>query len=67
MTDPFKPTVALLAKLGSIAQHCDEAIGADGHAFDLTAIRALLADPEVSRWLDAMHKLALLPVKRSRL
>lgn len=63
---PLNPSVGLLAKLGSIAQHCDEAIGADGHAFDLAAIRALLADPEVSAWLDAMHKLAMLPVKRSR-
>lgn len=62
--DPFKPSVALLAKLGSIAQHVDEAAGAKGHEFDWAAIRSLLADAEVSVWLDQMHKLALLPVRR---
>lgn len=64
MSDPFKPTVALLAKLGSIAQHIDEASAADGHAFDWVAIRSLLADPEVSAWLDKMHKQGLLPLRR---
>jgi hypothetical protein len=62
--DPLKPSVSLLAKLGSIAQHVDEATSPKGHEFDIAAARALLADPEVSAWLDAMHKLALLPVKR---
>lgn len=65
MSDPFKPSVGLLAKLGSVAQHIDEATGADGHAFDMAAIRSLLADPEVSAWLDQMHKRGLLPVRRA--
>lgn len=64
MIDPLKPSVGLLAKIGSICQHVDEMSGADGHAFDLAAAQALLTDPEVSQWLDAMHKHALLPVRR---
>jgi hypothetical protein len=65
MNDPFKPSVGLLAKLGSLAQHIDEVSGDDGHAFDWVAIRSILADPEVSAWLDKMHKQGLLPVRRS--
>lgn len=64
MSDPFKPSVGLLAKLGSIAQHIDEVSGEDSHAFDWVAIRSLLADPEVSSWMDKMHKQGLLPVRR---
>jgi hypothetical protein len=65
MSDPFKPCVGLLAKLGSIAQHIDEVSGDDGHAFDWVAIRSLLADPDVTSWLDAMDKRGLLPVRRA--
>jgi hypothetical protein len=64
MADPLKPPVSLLAKVGSICQHVDEGMSANGHAFDLVAVKALLADSEVSAWLDAVHKLALLPVRR---
>jgi hypothetical protein len=64
MSDPFKPSVGLLAKLGSICQHVDEVAGEDGHAFDWAAIRSLLEDREVTAWLDQMHKHALLPVRR---
>lgn len=64
MSDPFRPSVGLLAKLGSIAQHIDEVCGTDGHAFDWSAIRSLLSDPEVTAWLDKMHKQGLLPVRR---
>jgi hypothetical protein len=65
MSNPFKPSAGLLAKLGSIAQHIDEVSGDDGHAFDWVAIRSLLADREVSAWLDEMHKHALIPVRRT--
>ncbi len=64
MSDPFKPSVGLLAKLGSICQHIDEATGTKGHDFDWIAVRSLLADREVTEWLDRMHENALLPVKR---
>ena len=64
MSDPFKPSIGLLAKLGSIAQHVDEVSGENGHEFDWAAIRSLLIDREVVNWLDDMHKQGLLPVKR---
>lgn len=64
--DPFKPSVGLLAKIGSICQHIDEAFGPDGHDFDWAAARSLLADREVQKWLDGMHKHALLPVLRAQ-
>jgi hypothetical protein len=62
---------SLLCKLGSIAVHVEEGLvplsptAAYGHAFDVIAIRQLLADHEVQDWLRSMHGLALLPVKRT--
>lgn len=61
--------LSLLVKLGSIAVHADELTtmspnAVRGHEFDKQVIRQLLADPEVSEWLAAMAKDALLPVKR---
>lgn len=64
MTDPMKPAISLLCKLGSIAVHVDEMLSADGHAFDRGATERLLADPEVRAWMTMMDKLALLPKKR---
>lgn len=63
MSDPFKPSVGLLAKLGSIAQYIDEVSEKDGDAFDWVAIRSLLADGEVMAWLDRMDQQGLLPKK----
>lgn len=59
------PSVALLAKLGSIIGHVEELRSPDGHEFDGQAIDALLADPEVRGWLTAMRKMALVPQPRS--
>ena len=59
------PGVSLLVKLGSIAVHADEATAAGGHEFDITAIRSLLNDPEVSTWLKRMDAIAFLPKKRN--
>ena len=61
---PLKPSISLLSKLGSIAVHVDEAASPNGHRLDASAIAALLRDPEVTQWLDAMRHMALLPVKR---
>jgi hypothetical protein len=61
----FRPSVALLCKLGSIAVHADEATSKQGHPFDLTAIRGLLDDDEVQEWLKQMDKLSMLPKKRN--
>jgi hypothetical protein len=66
MSDPFEPSMTLLTKLGSIAVHAEELIGAGRHQFDVDAMNTLLNDPEVLNWLGGMRKMALLPVKRSQ-
>lgn len=66
MSDPFKPSVALLMKLGSAIVHADEYLSAGGHQFDRDAFASNLADPEVVAWLEAMDAQALLPRKRER-
>ena len=64
MSDPLKPPVSLLVKLGSIAVHAEEHWSTTGHVFDRTAAEQLLQDKEVRAWLKAMNKMAMLPVKR---
>lgn len=59
---PLHPSVSLLSKLGSIAVHADELTSASGHHNDAIALRGLLADSEVNRWLEAMG--AFIPVDR---
>lgn len=57
-------TPTLLAKLGSIVVHLQECDLANTSAtFDLVAVKALAADPEVSAWLATIDPV-LLPVKR---
>lgn len=64
MSDPLKPTVALLSKLGSIVVHADElAHPVKGHVFDHFALKQLVEDPEVREWLKSMGP--FVPVKRS--
>lgn len=64
MSDPLKPSISLLVKLGSLIVHLEEASSADGHAFDWEAVRTLARDPEVTEWMKKMTAMALLPVKR---
>lgn len=66
MTDPLKPSMALLVKLGSLVVHADEYLDAagNGHPFDKNAFDALMTEPEVAEWLKAMGKMALIPLKR---
>ena len=63
MAATMAPSITLLCKLGSIAVHADEMTEPGGHPFDVTAMRQLLADPEVKEWIVAMG--AMLPLKRS--
>lgn len=63
-TDPLKPSLGLLVKLGSIAVHCDEMLSPSVHDFDKIAIQQLLNDPDVAAWIKAMG--AFMPVKRER-
>lgn len=64
LVDTFAPPVRLLAKLGAIIAHVEEGAGADGHEFDWTAARSLIADREVQEWLESMRAKSLLPVVR---
>lgn len=64
MSDPLKPGMTLLVKLGSIAVHAEELLSPAGHDFDKNAIDLLLRDTEVIEWRKRMDDMALLPVKR---
>ena len=63
--DPLKPSVTTLVKIGSALVHFDEATEPGAHDYDLHTARQLLADHEVKAWIDAMNKMAMLPLKRS--
>lgn len=71
-SDPLKPSMALLIKLGSIAVHADEMndYGFDmrnkAWLFDLNALHSLLNDDEVKKWISQMNKLAFVPLKRNQ-
>jgi hypothetical protein len=56
---------SLRIKLASIAVHADELCSLNGKSEDAQAIRSLLQDPEVSAYMTALGKMALLPLKRS--
>lgn len=64
--NPLQPPPSLLAKVGSIVTHLDEADGTDSHPFDWVALRGLLADPEVIEWVAAMRAIAMVSVPRRR-
>lgn len=65
MSDPLKPSVGLLVKLGSIAIHAEEILSPDFHEYDVSAIKTVLNDPEVREWITTMDKMAFLPKKRN--
>lgn len=53
-------------KLASLVVHVEEMLSPNGQAPDKYAVEALLADPEVQDFVEALRALspALLPVKR---
>ncbi len=61
---PLSPSAALLCKLGSIIVHAEELTSPKGHVVDKIALEQLTNDPEVQAWMEAMRKMAMLPVKR---
>lgn len=61
----LQPPPSVLCKLGSIVVHVEEGLSAEGHPFDMVALQGLMADPEVTLWLTAMGKMAMIPVKRN--
>ncbi len=65
MTDPFKPSASLLAKLGSLIVHYQEALSSKGHQYDHAAIATLETDPEVFEWLIRMDGMSMIPRKRT--
>jgi hypothetical protein len=65
MSDPLKPSAALLCKLGSAVVHADELLSPSGHDFDRHALHSALNDPEVKEWLAQMGKMAMVPLKRT--
>jgi hypothetical protein len=62
----LSPSAALLCKLASVAVHADEMLSADGHDFDRAALKAVLSDPEVIGWVEAMTDASLAPRKRMK-
>lgn len=64
-SDPLRPEIPLLAKIGSIVVHTEEMMSDAGHEVDKRALDALIQDPDVVAWLRAMRLLALIPEKRS--
>lgn len=65
VSNPLKPSPALLCKLGSIAVHADELISPNCHEFDRIALQNLF-DSEVKEWIEAMTEMAMVPLKRNR-
>lgn len=62
MSDPLKPSLSLLCKLGSVAVHVDEALSSKRHQLDIVAMKTVLYDPEVQKWIKEMG--VYMPVKR---
>lgn len=64
MKDPLTPSPALLCKLASVTVHADEMLSQNGHEFDRVALLSAIQDAEVQKWLAAMTKAEMAPVKR---
>jgi hypothetical protein len=62
MSEPTKPSLQLLMKLGSIVVHTDEFFNPDGHDIDRVTILNMIDDPEVQEWIKDMG--AFLPLRR---
>jgi hypothetical protein len=62
MSDPLKPGLSLLCKLGSIAVHAQELFEPKGHVFDREAMLSVLGDVEVQQWIKDMG--VYMPVRR---
>ena len=59
----LKLTPSLAVKLASLVVHADEGTARGAHDFDMSALRSIVDDPEVSQWLDTFGP-GLLLVKR---
>lgn len=61
-TDPLRPELGLLVKIGSVVVHVEEMLSSKGHAVDRDALGTLLEDKEVKQWIKDMG--VFLPLKR---
>lgn len=64
MSDPLKPSPALLCALVSVAVHVEEMLSPKGHKLDKAALETALESPGVREWIADMTKLGFAPVKR---
>ena len=62
--DPLKPSVELLAGLGSLVVHYEEMLSSKGRGLDQLVIDRLRNGDDMKKWFEAMDKLSLLPLKR---
>lgn len=62
--DPFKPSLTLLIKLGSMIVHYQEFLSPTGHPIDKQEAENLAGQPDVQEWFAQMNKQAFLPLKR---
>lgn len=63
--DPLAPPTSLLAKLGTIVSHVQEARAGYVHDVDDKEIGWLLEDPEVQAWMQAMdERTPYMPIPR---
>ena len=61
--DALKPSMQLLAKIGSLLVHLEEGLSDNGHSFDLMALSSGMKDPDVREWIREMGP--LVPKKRT--
>ena len=69
MDDPLKPSVQILARLGSAVVHAEEilsdpAVAAMVNSLDRAAFWGLTNDEAVKEWIKAMDKKGLVARKR---
>jgi hypothetical protein len=68
--DALKPSPGLLCKIVSVLVHADEMRESKNnphaHQIDEIALNSALDDAEVKEWVEAMTKMAMAPIKRSR-
>jgi hypothetical protein len=68
--EALKPSPGLLCKIVSVLVHADEMRESrnnpHAHEIDRIALEGALDDAEVKAWVEAMTKMAMAPLKRSR-
>lgn len=63
MRKPDEIDLRTAVKLASLVVHCEEMLSPGGHPFDREAIRGIVEDEEIRRWLKSFDPV-LLPVLR---